>query len=268
MRTALIAALLVLLALSLAVSLDASTPLASPAATAVPTPVDGNPTCPAGTTEFKIEPVPSGTTQHVVGGVGTIEITVYDSNRRFDWTSDFGIDIVIVKGGPNSNLYVYDPPTEAFADSDLHAPINPNNNEPFELSHISFCYDVEATNTPTATATDGPSPTPTDTATATATPTDGPSPTPTNTATNTPTSTATNTATATPTATNTPGGIVGGIRTTATPTPFGTPARIIRSVGGQGEALSAWELLAPWLALVVPILGVVGWGMWRRRRMS
>ncbi|MCI0398418.1 MAG: hypothetical protein L0332_06115 [Chloroflexi bacterium] len=60
-----------------------------------------------------------------------------------DWSSTFGIDAVIVKGGSNANLYIYDPPAESFGDSGLHSPINPNNGDPFGLSHVEFCYDYE-----------------------------------------------------------------------------------------------------------------------------
>jgi hypothetical protein len=45
---------------------------------------------------------------------------------------------VIVKGGPNANLYDYTPDGAA-ADTDLHAPVNPANGGFYGLSHISFC---------------------------------------------------------------------------------------------------------------------------------
>ena len=56
----------------------------------------------------------------------------------FDWTSNIGIVAIFVKGGNNGNFYAYDP--EDFADTRLHAPINPNNGDYYGLSHISFCY--------------------------------------------------------------------------------------------------------------------------------
>jgi hypothetical protein len=72
---------------------------------------------------------------------------------------------VIAKGGPNANVYTY--LTEVTSDTGLHAPVNPNNNRFFGLSHISFCYDVEApTTTPPTTA-----PTTTSTTTTTVPPT-------------------------------------------------------------------------------------------------
>ncbi|WP_170233691.1 hypothetical protein [Ornithinimicrobium humiphilum] len=60
-----------------------------------------------------------------------------------DWTSTVGIDAVIVKGGPNANVYRYDPPAESFGDTGLVTPTNPNNYKPYGLSHVDFCYDIE-----------------------------------------------------------------------------------------------------------------------------
>ena len=175
-----------------------------------PTFVSGNPICPAGTTELKVQPVASGNYND-----GTLFVTITVVNTAngptFNWTSNIGVDVVIVKGGPNANIFNYSP--EATSDTGLHAPVNPSNGQYFGLSHISFCYDVEAaTNTPTNTPTDTPTNTPTDTPTNT--PTDTPTNTPTDTPTNTPTDTPTNTPTDIPT--NTP-------TDTPTNTPTDTP---------------------------------------------
>jgi hypothetical protein len=129
-----------------------------------PTQEPGNPACPPGTTTLKIEPVASGTFSD---GTLTVTIVVRDTadGQVFDFTSNIGVDQVIVKGGPNANIYTY--PTEATSDTGLHAPVNPNNDMFFGLSHISFCYDVEApTTTPPTTA-----PTTTSTTTTTVPPT-------------------------------------------------------------------------------------------------
>lgn len=88
---------------------------------------------------FKIEPVVSET---ITYAGNTITISVYnDSNGdpTFDWTSTYPIKAVIVKGGPVANLYVYNP--ASYGDTNLYAPINPNNNKPYGLSHIRFCWD-------------------------------------------------------------------------------------------------------------------------------
>ncbi len=103
-----------------------------------PVKVEGNATCASlgsGEYELKIEPVDSGTFD--VPGFGTVTIT--SDRRLLDWSSSFPINAVFVKGGPDGNLYVYDPP--AMGDTGLHAPINDKNGRPYGLSHVSFCYD-------------------------------------------------------------------------------------------------------------------------------
>lgn len=107
--------------------------------------VAGNPSCSSlglGDFELKVEPVADGT---YTNGILTVNVDVRDTadGPMFDWTSNLGVDAVIVKGGPNADSYVYDPPQEDTGDTDLHAPINPSNGKFFGLSHISFCYDLE-----------------------------------------------------------------------------------------------------------------------------
>jgi uncharacterized repeat protein (TIGR01451 family) len=48
---------------------------------------------------------------------------------------------VVVKGGPDANLYDYlaDHAPGADRDTFLHSPVNPNNGKHYGLSHISFC---------------------------------------------------------------------------------------------------------------------------------
>ena len=124
-----------------------------PMASVDPIFVAGNPSCSdfegynAG---FKIEPVADGT-YTITGTNQTITIDVTGS--FFDWTSTIGIDAVIVKGGPNANLYVYNPPAPSMGDTGLHAPINSSNGNPFGLSHLEFCYSPALTVTKTANAT-------------------------------------------------------------------------------------------------------------------
>ncbi len=106
--------------------------------------VPGNPSCTSRGYAFGFkpqpEPPPSGT-YFFPDGINTVTIT--SDGTFFDWTSTLGIDAVIVKGGPNANVYVYDPPTEETSDTGLSSPINPNNNRPYAISHIEFCYDYE-----------------------------------------------------------------------------------------------------------------------------
>jgi uncharacterized repeat protein (TIGR01451 family) len=75
---------------------------------------------------------------------GTLEIDVHDETL-FDFTIVDGdpLAAVVVKGGSNANLFDYRPDGEV-ADTDLHAPLNPENDQYYGLSHISFCWAKEA----------------------------------------------------------------------------------------------------------------------------
>jgi hypothetical protein len=103
---------------------------ASMAASVPPTLVLGNPSCEGG---LRIEPVVSGT-------FDGITITVNDDGSFDFMTSGALVTTVIVKGGPNANVYTY-PSPGVTADTGLTAPINPNNNRPFGLSHLCFFTD-------------------------------------------------------------------------------------------------------------------------------
>jgi hypothetical protein len=70
-------------------------------------------------------------------------VHVITDGTYVEWDSTLGIDAVIVKGGPNANSYVYEPPAESYGDSGLASPINPNTDNPYGLSHVNFCYDYE-----------------------------------------------------------------------------------------------------------------------------
>lgn len=173
---------------------------AAQAASVTPIVVMGNPTCESLGYELGLSTggaPPAGTSSW---NDGTLYVTITSDGIYFDWISNIGVDAVVAKGGKyGANVYIYDPPAESLGDTDLHAPNNPSGS-PAGLSHVAFCYDIEAaTNTPTNTPTDTPTHTPTDTPTNT--PTDIPTDTPTNTPTDTPTLTPTDTPTLTPTGT-------------------------------------------------------------------
>jgi hypothetical protein len=96
-----------------------------------PVKVDGNPKC-AGyglTAIAKFDPVDAGTKNGVT-------LTTHDT-YYVEWTSTVPVDWVIVKGGPNANIYKY--PTDKLGDDWLHAPIN--GSKPYGLSHVEFCGD-------------------------------------------------------------------------------------------------------------------------------
>src|SRR5207249_7314626 len=73
----------------------------SQAASVTPTVVAGNPTCEdLGLTQMaKFDPPVSGT-------IASVTITVTDDS--VDWTSTVPVAAVIVKGGPEANVYYYD----------------------------------------------------------------------------------------------------------------------------------------------------------------
>ena len=144
-----------LLGLSMALGMFA---VFSTGAWAAPSPisVQGNPSCISLGYEsgFKVDPPNSGT--YTVFGSQTVTVT--SDGTSFSWSSSFGIDAVISKGGPKANVYVYDPPSESTGDSGLHSPINPKTNQPYGLSHIEFCYDRAPTTPPDTPPTTTPPP--------------------------------------------------------------------------------------------------------------
>jgi hypothetical protein len=82
--------------------------------------------------------------------------------KYVDWTSfEPGVCAVIVKGGPNANVYLYDGTTQS--DDCLVTPTNQNNGQPYDISHVEFCYDPGAADTDTDTDTDVDTDTDTDT---------------------------------------------------------------------------------------------------------
>jgi hypothetical protein len=68
-------------------------------------------------------------------------ITISNSDGKyFDWAaSPFPLSAVIVKGGPGANVFFYFPAESS--DTQLYAPINPNNGKLYDISHVSFCWN-------------------------------------------------------------------------------------------------------------------------------
>ena len=133
-----------------------------------------NPPCPAGTRTLKMEPVADGT---LSDGTLTVTVAVNESAQTFDWTSNIGVDAVIAKGGPDGNVYTYNP--ESTGDTGLHAP--DNDGKWYGLSHISFCYDVESPSpspsvSPSESETPSTSPSPSVSPSESETPSTSPSP--------------------------------------------------------------------------------------------
>src|SRR6266508_1725129 len=209
-------------------------------------------------------------------GTLTVSVTFTTPAKFFNWSSNIGVDAVFVKAGNQGhNLYRYDPPLEVTEDDGLRSPGVALTNQ---ISHISFCYDIEATPTPTEALTATP------TATAPATPTATPTPTPTEVAsatpaetavatpTETPTAPPTETPTTTPTATATDAATVGSTVAAAagpTPAPAVSPAALAVALpptgGAPGEGSAAEEPLMIGGALSLLALAFIGTARRMRR---
>ncbi len=113
--------------------------------------IDGNPTCTSQgyDHELKVDPPVSGT--YSVDAYNTVTVVINDG-KLVDWDSTLGMDAVIVKGSSAGNLFVYDPPAEAFSGNGLYSPVNASGGYA-SVSHIKFCYDYELTASKTANAT-------------------------------------------------------------------------------------------------------------------
>ncbi len=142
--------LAVVVALALLVVLPASAAPGGPSGDGVqPIEVGGNPSCSdlldAGDYlfEHKTDKPTSETIElsfDELSGSVTVVVRNTNSGQVFDFSfsGDFEAAAVIVKGGPNANLYDYRPGGNV-ADTGLHAPVNPQNGRFHSLSHISFC---------------------------------------------------------------------------------------------------------------------------------
>jgi len=105
-------------------------------AAVTPTLYAGNPGCAdlnAGWSEFKLDRgnIEAGTYSN---GDITVTITEVGGRQAFDWSSTQALDAVLVKGGTDTNAYLYDP--ESFGDQGLVPP------DSGVTSHVAFCYDA------------------------------------------------------------------------------------------------------------------------------
>jgi hypothetical protein len=102
---------------------------------------------PAGETwfGFKIDPPVSGST-------GGIDYTLTNGGTVLNWTSDPGfiVTAVVIKGGPNTNVYYFNPPP-ATGSTGLVSPSNGGSTP--QISHFVFCYQVQPVVTKTADET-------------------------------------------------------------------------------------------------------------------
>lgn len=122
-----------------------------------PAPDGGNSNCAYFNPSWFELRVPSATDGTYTKGGLSVDVTFYDgtlgiyTGQLMDWSSNTGVDAVFVKAGDEGNLYTYIP--EDNGDTQLHGPVNPNNNQFIGVSHVSFCFDYEVTVTKTANTT-------------------------------------------------------------------------------------------------------------------
>ena len=114
------------------------------AATVTPVFYPNNPACASidqdfGETwsELRIDPANPGTTNFDNGQISG-SITIDANDHYMSFTASPGLDAVIMKGGPDAQVYVYDP--DATSDTGLASP--DNGGRPFGASHVSLCYNV------------------------------------------------------------------------------------------------------------------------------
>jgi hypothetical protein len=88
----------------------------------------------------KIDPPTPGTYNLPNGGTLTISLRTGPCGEVLDWVASPGVEIyeMVVKGGPNANIYYY--PTPIPYDNNLHTPVGPSGY--YGVSHIDFCYDL------------------------------------------------------------------------------------------------------------------------------
>lgn len=104
-----------------------------------PTWVAGNPSATGLGYDFGYK-IDSPTSGIYNAGPGSITVTFSDDKKYFDWTSTFGIDAVIVKGGNNAYEFVYNPPAPSFGDTGLYAPLN-GGEQQGAISHVEFAWN-------------------------------------------------------------------------------------------------------------------------------
>lgn len=71
-----------------------------------------------------------------IDDVTTINTIVVSNptDKSFDWSSYFGLGVVLVKGGPDLNAFYY---SGAWSDTGLYAPENK------DISHVTFCWNPD-----------------------------------------------------------------------------------------------------------------------------
>jgi hypothetical protein len=108
----------------------------------VPFVASGTPTCsqvaPAATGSATFSPPANGASSNGL-------FVLVNNSASFGWyvvpdIRDVRVRAVIVKGGPNSNVYVY--AGGDYSDGPLTAPTNPKNGKPYDVGAATFCFTV------------------------------------------------------------------------------------------------------------------------------
>lgn len=117
----------------------------------VPVNVSGNPTCTDlfgdSCTQFKIEDGQYNGIYYINSSnawwitVESFKAPGCDDKCAINWTSNFDVISVIVKGGDAADDYSYSYNGNVRSDTLLSTPINANTGQPSAISHIIFCYD-------------------------------------------------------------------------------------------------------------------------------
>lgn len=112
----------------------AAVPQMDAAALVAPEPYDGNPPEEEGCYRTE-DPT---TTTYIYDGV-SVEVTTRETAQGWvlDFESTAPVTKVTVKGGPDANIYNYDP--AVMSDEGLHAPVVPSAKWP-AISHVDFCF--------------------------------------------------------------------------------------------------------------------------------
>ena len=105
----------------------------------VPTFYEGNPSCKELGYAHSFTSDGTSGTSWLPDGIHSV--TVDSDGFYVDWSSDIGIDAVIVKGGRAANSYVYDS-WEAYEDWGLAAPPH-RYDRACKVHEVEFCYDYE-----------------------------------------------------------------------------------------------------------------------------
>lgn len=92
---------------------------------------------------------PAGSYGPDTDGTLEVEFTVNPAQpapndfQTVDWSSNIGVDVVIIKATNAGNAFVYDPPgPESTGDTGLYAPVAGGSGKPADISHVTFCYDT------------------------------------------------------------------------------------------------------------------------------